>query len=79
MSLREKREFNQAQILETGRLLELAGDHPLMAPALEQRKAEFEQELKALPPPARQPRTVLFFAGGPEWGLAALTHNSPQT
>ncbi|HEX9784265.1 MAG TPA: hypothetical protein VGA56_16250 [Opitutaceae bacterium] len=34
MSLREKREIIQAQILETDRLLELAGDHPLMSPAL---------------------------------------------
>ncbi len=72
MSLREKREFIQAQILETGRLLELAGDHPLMSPALEQRKAEFEKELKELPPPARQPRTVLFFAGGPVVGTRGI-------
>jgi hypothetical protein len=72
VSLREKREFIQAQILETGRLLELAGDHPLMAPALEQRKAEFEQELKELPAPARQPRTVLFFAGGPVLGTRGI-------
>ena len=32
MSLREKREIIQVQILETDRLLELAGDHPLMSP-----------------------------------------------
>lgn len=72
MSLREKREFIQAQILETDRLLELAGDHPLMSPALVQRKAEFENALKELPPPARQPRTVLFFAGGPVVGTRGI-------
>lgn len=48
MSLSEEREFIQVQILETDRLLELAGDHPLMSPALQQRKAEFERELKEL-------------------------------
>lgn len=72
MSLREKREFIQTQILETDRLLELTGDHPLMAPALAQRKAEFERELKELPPPAREPRTVLFFAGGPVLGTRGI-------
>lgn len=72
MSLREKREFIQAQILETERLLALTGDHPLMSPALEQRKEGFEKELKELPPPTRQPRTVLFFAGGPVVGTRGI-------
>jgi hypothetical protein len=68
MSLREKREFIQSQILETNRLLDLTGDHPLMAPALKQREEAFEKDLKDLPPPCRQPRTVLFFAGEPVLG-----------
>jgi hypothetical protein len=73
MSLRERREFIQAQILETDRLIQLTGDHPLMAPALAQRKAEFENELKELPPPSKQPpRTVLFFAGGPVLGTRGI-------
>ena len=72
MSLREKREFLQSQIIETERLLELAGQHPLMSPALKQRRADFETALKALPPPARQPRTVLFFAGGPVLGTRGI-------
>jgi len=72
MSLRERREFIQSQILETNRLLELTGDHPLMTPALQQRKEEFEEELKTLPVPSKQPRTVLFFAGGPVLGTRGI-------
>jgi hypothetical protein len=72
MSLRENREFLQTQILETDRLLELAGDHPLMAPALQQRRGELEGEIKELPAPGRQPRTVLFFAGGPVLGTRGI-------
>jgi hypothetical protein len=72
MSLREKREFIQSQILETNRLLELTGDHPVMAPALTQRKEVLENELRDLPPPSRQPRTVLFFAGEPVLGSRGI-------
>jgi hypothetical protein len=43
-----------------------------MSPALGQRKAEFEKQLKELPPPARQPRAVLFFAGGPVVGTRGI-------
>jgi len=72
MSLREQREFIQVQILEAERLLQLTGAHPLMSPALEQRKTELENELKELPPPSKQPRTVLFFAGGPVLGTRGI-------
>ncbi len=72
MSLRQKPEFLQSQITETERLLQLAGDHPLMSPALRQRKQEFEKQLEELPPPSRQPRTALFFAGGPVFGTRGI-------
>src|SRR5947209_2778813 len=48
MSLLEQREFLQTQIQETNRLLELAGDHPLMAPALRQRIDMLRHQLATL-------------------------------
>ncbi|MCC6240551.1 MAG: hypothetical protein IT448_09665 [Phycisphaerales bacterium] len=72
MSTLGQRSFVQGQILEMDRLLELAGNHPLMAPGLRQRKQELEQELRTLPQAGKQPRTVLFFTGQPVMGSRGI-------
>jgi hypothetical protein len=72
MSTLTQRSFLQGQILEMDRLLKLAGNHPLMAPSLRQRKQELEQELRTLPQAGKQPRTVLFFTGQPVVGSRGI-------
>ena len=72
MSLRQQREFIQSQIAETERLMTLTGEHPLMTPGLRQRRQDFERQLTELPPPTRQPRTVLFFSGAPVLGTRGI-------
>lgn len=67
-----RRTFLNAQIAETNRLIELAGDHPLMAPNLRQRKEELECELRSLPASEELPRAVLFFTGQPVVGAVGI-------
>jgi hypothetical protein len=59
------RDFIRSQILDVKRLVEMAGDDPLMARALKERQAELEKRLSETPETPRVPRTVLFFAGDP--------------
>jgi hypothetical protein len=68
MSETDGRSFLQSQILDVMRLIEMAGDDPLMAPALKERQAELEKQLAEAPVMPRVPRTVLFFAGEPTFG-----------
>lgn len=67
-----QRSFVQSQILETARLLELAGDHPLMSPGLRTRKAALEAELQNLLPDEPEARAVLFFTGAPVFGSVGI-------
>ena len=43
--------FLQVQLIETKRLRELAGDHPIMSVALAEREEELLELIAALPPP----------------------------
>ncbi len=72
MSARQQREFLKTQLLETEHLVELAGDHPLMSVALNQRQKELQQQLEALPPGQKEARTVLFFHGNPVHGSMGI-------
>jgi len=62
-----QRSFLISQKLEAERLLELAGDHPLMAPPLRKRLASIEAELQNNPP-VEVVNTVLYFTGAPVRG-----------
>lgn len=72
MSVPTDKSFVQRQIVEMDRLLELAGDHPLMGFALRQRREDFQKQLSELPPAGPEPRTVLFFTGKPVLGSAGI-------
>lgn len=63
-----QRSFIQSQLIELDELLSLAGNHPLMTPALRQKRQALEHDLQVLPPITREPRTVLFFTGRPVVG-----------
>ena len=52
--------------------LSWAGDHPLMGPALRERREEFRQKGQALPSATAEPRAVLFFTGDPVEGTQGI-------
>ena len=75
MTTRRQRDFLKVQQLETERLRELAGDHPLMAPALAERAEAIGRQLAELPVGKKEPRTVLFFSGKPVQGSLGIDAN----
>jgi hypothetical protein len=72
MSAYSQRDFLQTQIAATDRLLSMAGNHPLMAPTLAERRDSLRQQLDALAAEPRQPRSVLFFTGQPVLGSVGI-------
>lgn len=75
MTTRRQREHLKSQVLESERLLNLVGEHPLMAGALQERKADLEAMLAEMPPGQKEPRTVLFFSGPPVQGSEGIDAN----
>jgi len=72
MTTRRQRDFLKVQLLETQRMMEMAGDHPVMSVALAEREREFSQQLAAIPPGSRESRAVLFFSGEPVHGSSGI-------
>ncbi len=72
MTTRSQREFLKVQLLETRRLKELAGDHPLMSVAFAEKEEELTGKLAALPLGTKEARTVLFFSGEPVRGSLGI-------
>lgn len=72
MTTRRKRDFLRTQLVETERLIELTGDHPIMSVGLVQRRKEIQDELDSLPVGSKEPRTVLFFSGEPVIGSIGI-------
>lgn len=68
MTTRSQREFLKVQLLETQRLKEMAGGHPLMSVAFAEREIELTQRISELPYGHKEARTVLFFSGEPVQG-----------
>ena len=72
MSTRTEREHLVVQLLETRRLKELAGDHPLMSVAFTEREQELREEIEKLPLGGKEARTILFFSGAPVQGSQGI-------
>ncbi len=72
MSTRAQREFLKVQLLETQRLKELVGDHPLMSVSFAEREQELQEKIAALPLGNKEARTVLFFSGEPVQGSMGI-------
>lgn len=72
MTTRSQRDFLKVQLLETQQLREAAAGHPLMSRAFAYREEELREKLAALPPGAKEPRTVLFFSGEPVHGSLGI-------
>jgi hypothetical protein len=72
MTTRSQREFLKVQLLETQKLREMAGGHPLMSVAFAEREEELREKLQALPLGNKEARTVLFFSGEPVQGSMGI-------
>ena len=72
MSTRAQREFLKVQLIETRRLKELVGDHPLMSVSFAEREQELQEKIAALPLGSKEARTILFFSGEPVQGSVGI-------
>lgn len=63
MTTRRRRDFLKTQLIETDRLMELTGDHPIMSVSLAERRSEIAEALANLPPGQKEAKTVLYFSG----------------
>lgn len=72
MTTRAQREFLKIQLLETLRLKEMAGDHPLMSVSFAEREKELREKIASLPLGNKEARTVLFFSGEPVQGSMGI-------
>ncbi len=72
MTTRAHRDFLKVQLLETQRLKELVGDHPLMSVSFSEREHELKELIAALPLGSKEARTILFFSGEPVQGSIGI-------
>lgn len=72
MTTRAQRDFLKVQLLDTQHLREIAGEHPLMSVALEERERELRDKIAALPLGNKEARTILFFSGDPVHGSVGI-------
>ena len=72
MTTRAQREFLKVQLLETQRLMEMVGDHPLMSVSFAEREQELREKIAALPLGNKEARTILFFSGEPVQGSMGI-------
>ena len=72
MTTRAQREFLKVQLLETQRLMEMVGDHPLMSVSFAEREQELREKIAALPLGNKEARTILFFSGEPVQGSIGI-------
>lgn len=72
MTSRTIRNQLKVQLLETQRMLMLAGNHPLMSVAFANREREIKQRLDALPVGGKEAKVILLFSGEPVQGSQGI-------
>ena len=72
MTTRAQREFLKVQLIETQRLKEMVGDHPLMSVSFAEREQELKEKITVLPLGNKEARTILFFSGEPVQGSVGI-------
>jgi hypothetical protein len=72
MTTRSQRDFLKVQLIDTQRLRDMVGQHPLMSAALEVRERELQDKIELLPLGNKEARTVLFFSGEPVQGSLGI-------
>ncbi len=72
MISRRNREYIKVQLLETQRMLQLIGDHPLMSVSLRQKEKELLEQLNKIPVDQMDSKVVLLFNGNPVKGSMGI-------
>jgi hypothetical protein len=72
MTARSQREALKVQLLDTQRLVELSGQHPLMSVAMKYRAQTLQEQIEAIPLGSKEARVVLFFSGEPVVGSLGI-------
>ena len=72
MISRRKREYLKIQLLETQRMLQLVGDHPLMSVSLKQKEKDLMAQLEKIPIDQKDSKVVLLFSGNPVKGSLGI-------
>jgi hypothetical protein len=72
MTSRTQREKLNAMLVDTRRMQELAGGHPLMAHAFAERENDLRTQIEAIPLGGKEARTILFFSGEPVQGSEGI-------
>ncbi len=72
MTTRGQREALKVQLLETQRLKDITGDHPLMSVAFAGRERELKDQIAAIPLGSKESRAILFFSGEPVNGSIGI-------
>lgn len=72
MTSRSIREALQIQLSDTQRMLGMVENHPVMAPSLQQRAAELQNQIDEIPLDQKEAKVVLFFSGKPVFGSMGI-------
>lgn len=72
MISRRKREYLKIQLLETQRMLELIGNHPIMSVSLKQKEKDLLEQLDKIPVDQKDSKVVLLFSGNPVKGSLGI-------
>lgn len=72
MTSRSLRESIEVQIIETQKLIDIIGEHPVMTFSLKQKLAELQAKLEAIPIGYKEAKVILFFSGKPVLGSEGI-------
>ena len=72
MISRRKREYLKIQLLETQRMLELIGNHPIMSQSLKLKENDLMEQLEKIPVDQKDSKVVLLFNGNPVKGSLGI-------
>lgn len=72
MISRRNREYITIQLLETQRMLEMVGNHPIMSISLKQKEKVLLEQLDKIPVDKKDTKVVLLFSGNPVKGSIGI-------
>ncbi len=72
MISRRNREYIMVQLLQTQRVLETIGDHPIMSFSLKQKEKRLLEQLEKIPVDKKDTKVVLLFSGNPVKGSLGI-------
>jgi hypothetical protein len=72
MISRRNRDYIKIQLLETQRMLNLVGNHPIMSSSLKQKEKDLIEQLEKIPVDKKDSKVVLLFNGNPVKGSVGI-------